>query len=543
MNKLPSESPLKFHPEWIVNYEGFHWLNLAIPEVRNYVVDTIMEVALNYNIDGVHLDDYFYPYPKNNVEFPDQKEFELYGSGYSSKADWRRDNVNKFVLELSSKIRGAKWSMKFGISPFGIWRNGISNGGTDTSGLSSYDDLFCDSLKWVTTEWIDYIAPQIYWNIGYPPAAYEELAKWWATKVQGKNVHLYIGQAAYKVGNGSTYGAAWNNPDEIPNQINLNRSNSSIKGSCFFSTKDILANPLGLKTRLSTDLYSQNAIVPYMPWKETSPFTVKYQVYVQNMGWQYEVYNWMIAGTMEQSLGLESIKIKLENAPVGLNVKYRAHVQNIGWQDWVYNGSLAGTQGKNLRLEALQIVLEGADSNKYSIEYQAYLQDIGWQNTVQDGEVAGTTGQAKRMEAIRIRIVEKVSVSYQAHVQNIGWQSWVRDGQVAGTTGRSLSLEGIRIKLDDSSIVSNIKYRAHVQNIGWQDWVYNGAMAGTEGENLRLEALQIVLEGINSNKYSVEYQAHVQNIGWQSWVRDGQIAGTTGQAKRMEALRIRIVKK
>lgn len=277
----------------------------------------------------------------------------------------------------------------------------------NTNGLSSYYDLYCDSIKWVTMEWIDYIIPQIYWNIGYGPAAYEKLLEWWSTKVKGKNVHLYIGQAAYKVGNGSTYGAAWNNPYEIPNQIKLNRNYASTKGSCFFSTKDILSNPLGLMNQLSTNLYSQLANIPYMPWKETSPFTVKYQAHVQHFSWQNEVYNWMIAGTMEQSLRLEGIRINLKNAPTGLIVKYRAHVQHIGWQNWVYNGSMAGTEGKSLRLEALQIMLVGTDAYKYSVEYQAYVQDIGWQPWVKDSEVAGTTGLYKRMESMRIRIALK----------------------------------------------------------------------------------------------------------------------------------------
>lgn len=544
INKLPVNSLLKSHPEWIVNYEGYHWLNLAIPEVRSYVIDIIMEVVTKYNIDGVHLDDYYYPYPRNNVEFPDQKEFELYGVGYSSKADWRRDNVNKFISEVSYKIRNTKWSVKFGVSPFGIWKNGVSEGGSDTNGLSSYDVLYCDSIKWVNMEWIDYIVPQIYWNIGFGPAAYEKLIQWWAGKVQGKNVHLYIGEAAYKVGNGSTYDEAWDNPEEMPNHIKLSRTYPSIKGNCFFSTKDILENPLGLKDRLSTDLYSQIANVPYMSWKEiASPFTVKYQAHVQNIGWQNEVFNWMLAGTVGQSLRLEGIKIRLENAPEGISIKYRAHVQDIGWQNWVYDGAMAGTEGKSLRLETLQIILEGADSNKYSVQYQAHVQDIGWQNVVRDGAVAGTTGQSRRLEAIRIRIIRKVSVEYQAYVQDTGWQNWVKDGAVAGTEGKSLRLETIKIKLENAPEGLNIKYRAHVQDIGWQEWVYNGAVAGTEGKSLRLEALQIILEGTNADKYSIEYQAHVQDIGWQSWVRDGEVAGTAGQSRRLEAIRIQVVVK
>lgn len=280
INKLPSTSPLKAHPEWIVKYSGngktYFWLNPGIPDVRTYVENTILEVVNKYDIDGVHLDDYYYPYPITNtdytvVDFPDNNEFASYGTGYTNKADWRRDNINKFISELYSKIKDSKSYVKFGVSPFGIWRNGTSVGGSDTNGFSSYDSIYSDSLKWVKSGWLDYIIPQIYWDFGNTAADYGKLIDWWTAQVSGKNISLYIGHAAYKIGD-STYGSHWTNPDEVPNQVNYNRQFDTIKGDAFYSSKDMLANKLGIMDRLRNDTYKYPALIPAMPWKDsTSP--------------------------------------------------------------------------------------------------------------------------------------------------------------------------------------------------------------------------------------------------------------------------------
>jgi N-acetylmuramoyl-L-alanine amidase CwlD len=270
LDRLPAASPLKSHPEWIVKYEGegkvYHWINPGIPEARAYVINIVVEVVKNYDVDGIHLDDYFYPYPISGVNFNDDAQFTQYGQG-ANKGDWRRENVNKFISELSSNIRAEKKSVKFGVSPFGIWKNGTSVGGSDTNGLSSYDSLYVDSVKWINNSWIDYIIPQIYWNFGYSAAAYEKLIDWWTQQVHGKSVHLYIGHAAYKIGD-STYGTAWLNPDEVPNQIKFNRQFDEIKGSVFFGTKEVLSNKLGITDRLKSDIYKYPALIPAMAWKD-----------------------------------------------------------------------------------------------------------------------------------------------------------------------------------------------------------------------------------------------------------------------------------
>mgnify|MGYP001042815459 FL=1 len=255
IDELPEESPLKNNPDWIVKYNNYHYLDAGIPEVREYVIDTIIEVVKNYNIDGVVLDDYFYPYPSGGVEFPDEDTYEKYGEGFSSKDEWRRNNIDCFISALYSKIKNTNAEVKFGVSPFGIWRNGESVGGSNTSGLSSYDDVYVDSRKWIQEGWIDYIIPQIYWQFDYNSAPFATLVDWWAKQVENTNVELYIGHAAYKI-NDSSYGEAWLNGNEVINQIRYSRANSNVKGNCFFRLKTLEENRLGFTDKLK-ELYTR----------------------------------------------------------------------------------------------------------------------------------------------------------------------------------------------------------------------------------------------------------------------------------------------
>lgn len=247
--ELPEESPLKNNQDWIVKYNSNHYLDLGIPEVREYVINTIIEVVKNYNIDGVVLDDYFYPYPSGEIEFSDEGTYEKYGEGFNSKDEWRRNNINCFISELYSKIKDTKVEVKFGVSPFGIWRNGENVGGSNTSGLSSYDDVYVDSRKWIQEGWIDYIIPQIYWQFDNDSAPFATLVDWWAKQVDNTNVKLYIGHAAYKI-NDSSYGESWLNGNEVINQIRYSRGNSNVNGSCLFRLKTLEENRLGFTDKL-----------------------------------------------------------------------------------------------------------------------------------------------------------------------------------------------------------------------------------------------------------------------------------------------------
>ena len=191
------------------------------------------------------------------------KTYETYNNGrFTNIEDWRRNNVNELVKDLNTAIKQEKSYVKFGISPFGVWRNIADDptGSNTTAGQRNYDDLYANTREWIQKGFIDYITPQIYWNIGFTPAAYDILVDWWVKETNNKPIHLYIGQAAYKINNNSV--PAWSSPEEYPRQIELNRLYPEIKGSMHFSLKDINNNPLGIKDRLSKDIYKYPALIP-----------------------------------------------------------------------------------------------------------------------------------------------------------------------------------------------------------------------------------------------------------------------------------------
>lgn len=269
LDKLPENHPARKHPEWVVPYGQQLYFNPGIPEVQNFVIEGIMEVVKNYDIDAVHMDDYFYPYKITGKNFPDQEAYQRYGaSKFNNIEDWRRDNVNNLVKNINRSIKEEKPYVKFGISPFGVWRNKAVDptGSETTAGQTNYDDLYADTRTWINNGYVDYIAPQLYWNIGLPVADYAKLLDWWTKEVEGKNVQLYIGQADYKINTNSNGVQNWFNPEELPNQLKLNRAYNNFKGSMHFSAKDLRSNPLGIADRLTEDIYKQPALVPPMPW-------------------------------------------------------------------------------------------------------------------------------------------------------------------------------------------------------------------------------------------------------------------------------------
>ncbi|PJH94198.1 glycoside hydrolase family 10 protein [Bacillus sp. SN1] len=271
LNKLSEDHPARKHPDWVAAYGKQLYYHPGIPEARDFIVKGIEEVVKRYDIDAVHMDDYFYPYKIAGQEFPDQAQYEQYGKDDFSKIDdWRRDNVNQLVKQINQTIKAAKPYVKFGISPFGVWRNAADDptGSNTKAGVRNYDDLYADTRHWIQEGDIDYIAPQIYWSIGFNAAAYDVLADWWSNEVKNRPVHLYIGQAAYKINN--NFDPPWSDPEEYVRQITLNRQLDLVKGSMHFSLKDLNKNPLGIKDRLITELYSQPALVPQMPWLDST---------------------------------------------------------------------------------------------------------------------------------------------------------------------------------------------------------------------------------------------------------------------------------
>lgn len=248
---LAANHVAKLHPEWIVNADNKLYINPGIPEARQHIIDTVMEVVRGYDIDGVHLDDYFYP---SGVAFADDAAFKTYNSqAIANKGDWRRDNINQFIRQLGDEIHDVKPNVSYGVSPFGVWRNkkADSTGSDTTAGVSAYDDMYADVRTWIQNGWVDYVAPQIYWSLSFSAARYDKLVDWWVNEVSGTNVKLYIGQASYKVGD-TKQTAEWQSGDQIINQLKYNEKYDEVSGSILFRANDIVVrDPFGLASLLS----------------------------------------------------------------------------------------------------------------------------------------------------------------------------------------------------------------------------------------------------------------------------------------------------
>ena len=246
------------HPDWIVTYSNIKVLNPGLPQVRDFITEVISDVVRRYDVDGVHFDDYFYPYPVSGVTFNDNTAFQQYPNGFSNKSDWRRNNVNVFIKEVEDSIQAIKPWVKFGISPFGIWKSGVPSGIT---GLSSYNELYADCMNWMRNHYIDYLTPQLYWPFG-GGQDYGKLMPWYADSAAKYNRHFYPGQAAYRIPNWTA--------SEVPNQIRANRKNPNTQGSVFFRAwVGVLDNVKGFTDSLKNDLYKYPALLPTMNWKDT----------------------------------------------------------------------------------------------------------------------------------------------------------------------------------------------------------------------------------------------------------------------------------
>jgi len=277
-NHFASDHITRTKPEWFFTYAGKKLFNPGIPEVRQYIIDVIMEVVKNYDIDGIHFDDYFYPYPDaKNSAIPDQETYRKYGQQISNLADWRRHNVDQLIEGLGKAIKKEKPYIKYGISPFGIWDNKRDNpAGSNTGGLSGYRTLYADGVKWMENGWIDYIAPQIYFPFQNRAAAYEILVEWWQQHTYGR--HFYIGHGAYRVLENKP---GWTEKNQIPRQVRHLRNEPNVQGSIYFSSKSLTSNMAGVRDSMQYDLYRTAALPPTMPWIDSiapnAPFGLQAQ--------------------------------------------------------------------------------------------------------------------------------------------------------------------------------------------------------------------------------------------------------------------------
>ena len=253
----------KLHPEWFLPYGSNKLFDPGNKEVQQYVTNVVRDIVSRYDIDAIHFDDYFYPYRIAGKEFPDTASFARYGNGLN-KDDWRRSNVDSIILMLGKAIKQENKYCKFGISPFGVWRNIDKDpeGSKTTAGVTNYDDLYANILLWLKNKWIDYVAPQIYWDFNYRNAPFGILTDWWANHAYGR--HVYVGHGIFKALEERT--AAWRNPNEIPNQVKKIREYPQIQGSIYYSSKWFYRNPNGWNDSLKNNYYKYPAIIPPMEW-------------------------------------------------------------------------------------------------------------------------------------------------------------------------------------------------------------------------------------------------------------------------------------
>ena len=236
LDALPETSPAKQHPEWVVEYEGNYYFNPGLPAVQQLVVDGAAEIVRNYDVDGIHLDDYFYP----GTDFNDAAAYARYGDDFDDIGDWRRDNVNTLIASLDETVHAINPELSFGVSPAGIWDNKADNPkGSDTNGRSSYREIYCDSVEWVKRGTVDYICPQLYWSIGYEIADFEVLVDWWQDIVSTSDVALYIGIGAYRAAEAEP-GDVWYGTAELERQLDMLDNSIDIQGEVFFSYASLM---------------------------------------------------------------------------------------------------------------------------------------------------------------------------------------------------------------------------------------------------------------------------------------------------------------
>jgi uncharacterized lipoprotein YddW (UPF0748 family) len=246
----------KTHPEWILQFGNYKMLNPGIPRVTEYICNIVTDIIKRYNVDGVHLDDYFYPYsPQITTE--DSASFRKYKGNFTNIDDWRRNNINTMIASVYKAIYKLNPNLKFGVSPFGV----VDNKYAGTKGFSSYNTIYCDPLTWIQQKTVDYVAPQLYWEIGNKFSDFKKLLPWWASVANGRD--LYIGLFSSKMAAPDWKG----DHSELYNEIRMARKYKNVNGLIFFSAKSITQNYSGLADSLKSSIFKYPAFVPVMKWK------------------------------------------------------------------------------------------------------------------------------------------------------------------------------------------------------------------------------------------------------------------------------------
>lgn len=246
LSALPATSPAVQNPDFVVAYaDGKLYFDAGIPAVRQLVADGVREICQNYDVDGIIFDDYFYPYPSGDAEFDDADTFAAYGENFEDIGDFRRDNVNRLIELCYNTVKDVDASIRFGVSPFGIWQNNDGqNGGSATRGLSAYDQIYCDALAWAKGGYVDYLAPQLYWSFDTAAAPFDTLADWWSRALDGTGVTLYINHGAYRYADGGMESG------EMTKQVEYARKLYSCRGGMYYGYAALRDNALDILAEL-----------------------------------------------------------------------------------------------------------------------------------------------------------------------------------------------------------------------------------------------------------------------------------------------------
>ncbi len=250
-------------PQRVFAYDGQFILNPGLPENRDYICSIVSDIVSRYDVDGLHIDDYFYPYPAAGSVIPDENLFRRNPNGFRNIEDWRRHNVNLFIKQLGEAVKAEKPWVKFGVSPFGIYRNKKSDpNGSDTNGLQNYDQLYADVLLWINNGWVDYTVPQIYWEIGHKAADYETLIRWWNKHASGRP--LYIGEDVER----TVKNADLQNPQshQMPAKYRLHDQMENVNGTVLWYAKAAVDNVGNYSTMLRNVYWKTPALQPLMPF-------------------------------------------------------------------------------------------------------------------------------------------------------------------------------------------------------------------------------------------------------------------------------------
>ena len=278
---LPQNHLLNKEPHRFIKFNGQTFFDPAYPENRDHICEVVKDIVTRYDIDGIHIDDYFYPYPANGKKFEnDDASFRKFGNGMERNA-WRRHNVDMLIEQLCTTIKEQKDWVRFGVSPFGIWRNKKNDPrGSESSGLQNYDDLYADVLLWAKKGWIDYLAPQLYWTLDMKAAPSRHLAQWWNDNANG--VDVYIGQDVQRTMTNADPGN--NDTNELDTKIKLSRRLPNVKGNIWWHGYWVTENLKGVADSLALKYQSTIALPPAYGNPGDKPQKVKNLKLVKDKG-------------------------------------------------------------------------------------------------------------------------------------------------------------------------------------------------------------------------------------------------------------------